>query len=400
MTRANACDAASSALQLRLDFSTPPAKQQSRRSASPLVTPCPAIPARYFTRAEAAAYIRCSLRFLDGMSLPFIRKGRCKVYDRIDLDAYMQDDRHRGRAYGLVLPDGRRVCQSTGCINRTDAEAPAVRLKNEALEARQQGLLGIFVWQQAVVRYLEELADKRSLSDDKDHLKKLDPYLRSLKLEAIDMTVLQPFIRDRKLKDGVSNATVNRALEVVRRILNVAHQDWRWLRGMPKIRMLKEPRRRVRFLRREEADRLMETLPTHMKPIVEFALATGCRAGEILGARMEPRGSGPESGLARSRHDEVGRRARHSAERGRRGGAGSHAGTAPALVFHLRRPTHPAELDRMGQGKTACRDRRLPLPRSEALSALPDYVGWPQASLRATLDLHIAPNECTTGHPT
>jgi len=95
--------------------------------------------------------------------------------------------------------------------------------------------------------------------------------------------VLQPFIRDRKLKDGVSNAAVNRALEVVRRILNVAHQDWRWLRVVSKIRMLKEPRRRLRFLRREEADRLVEALPKHMKPIVEFALATGCRAGEILG---------------------------------------------------------------------------------------------------------------------
>ncbi len=47
--------------------------------------------------------------------------------------------------------------------------------------------------------------------------------------------------------------------------------------------MLKEPRRRVRFLRREEADRLIEALPDHMKPIVEFALSTGCRAGEILG---------------------------------------------------------------------------------------------------------------------
>jgi integrase len=184
---------------------------------------------------------------------------------------------------GLVLPDGRRVCQSTGCINRTDAESYAVRLKNEAIEARQQGLLGNFVWQQAVVRYVEEFADKKSLSDDKDHLKKLDPYLRSLKLGAIDMTVLQPFIRDRKVKDGVSNATINRALEVVRRILNVAHQDWRWLRGVAKIRMLKEPRRRVRFLRREEADRLIEALPDHMKPIVQFALATGCRAGEILG---------------------------------------------------------------------------------------------------------------------
>ena len=47
--------------------------------------------------------------------------------------------------------------------------------------------------------------------------------------------------------------------------------------------MLKEPRERVRFSRREEADRLIEVLPTHMKPIVEFALATGCRAGENLG---------------------------------------------------------------------------------------------------------------------
>jgi len=55
--------------------------------------------ARYLTRLEAAKYIRCSPRFLDGMTLPFIRKGRCKVYDRIDLDAYMQDDRHRGRAW-------------------------------------------------------------------------------------------------------------------------------------------------------------------------------------------------------------------------------------------------------------------------------------------------------------
>ena len=66
----------------------------------------------------------------------------------------------------LVLPDGRRVCQSTGRVERTEAEAYVVRLKNEAIEARQQGLLGIFVWQQAVIRYLEEFADKRSLSND------------------------------------------------------------------------------------------------------------------------------------------------------------------------------------------------------------------------------------------
>lgn len=167
-------------------------------------------------------------------------------------------------------------------MGRAQAEAFVVRLRRESLEARGQQELGAFAWPQAVVRYLEECAEKKSLPDDRDHLKKLGFYLRSQQLDAIDMNALQPFIRDRKEKDEVSNATVNRALEIVRRILNLAHQDWRWIRAAPKIRMLKEPRRRVRFLRREEANRLLAAMPKHMKPIVRFALATGCRAGEIF----------------------------------------------------------------------------------------------------------------------
>jgi integrase len=183
----------------------------------------------------------------------------------------------------LVLPNGRRLHQSTHCVERAKAEAFVVALKRELLAGREHDEPDGFLWRQAVVRYLEESIEKRSLADDRDHLRKLEPYVRSQRLDAIDMTALQPFIRDRKEKDGVSNATVNRALEIVRRILNLAHQDWRWTRAVPKIRMLREPRRRVRFLRREEASRLLCAMPAHMQPIVRFALATGCRAGEIFG---------------------------------------------------------------------------------------------------------------------
>jgi integrase len=302
---------------------------------------------------------------------------------------------------GLVLPDGRRVCQSTGCINRTDAESYAVRLKNEAIEAKQQGILGIFVWQQAVVRYFEEFVDKRSLSDDKDHLKKLDPYLRSLKLDAIDMAVLQPFIRDRKLKDGVSNATINRALEVVRRILNVAHQDWRWLRGVQKIRMLKEPRRRVRFLRREEADRLIEALPEHMKPIVEFALSTGCRAGEILGLEwsrvdLDRKVAWLDHGTTKS-GDGRGIPLNADAVAALESTRGQHP---QALALHLLRKTHPSKHHSLGPGETARRHRGLPLPRPEALSAAPDYVGWRARCYRIPRRSPIAARISTASHPT
>jgi hypothetical protein len=88
--------------QLPLDFSPPPHRRASASRAAPAVQPA-AAPARYFTRREAAAYVRCSVRFLDGMGLPYIRKGRCKLYDRIDLDERMQQDKCRGRAWKEIL---------------------------------------------------------------------------------------------------------------------------------------------------------------------------------------------------------------------------------------------------------------------------------------------------------
>jgi len=182
----------------------------------------------------------------------------------------------------IVLADGRRVCKSTRLIRREDAEEHLIRLKAEAYEAARTGIPRDRTWQDAVIRYVADRAGKTSLRDDTDHLKKLDPYLRGLRLQDINLEVLRPFIRDRKERDKVANATINRALEIVRHILYLARDDWDWLLRAPKIRMLPEPKRRIRFLRKEEADRLIEELPKHLIPVVQYALATGCRRSEIL----------------------------------------------------------------------------------------------------------------------
>jgi len=97
---------ASAATQLPLDFSVRPRTAplpSALSSPDPSPDPPPAVITRYLTRREAATYVRCSLRFLDGMGLPYIRKGRCKVYDRIDLDEHMQHDKRRGRAWKETL---------------------------------------------------------------------------------------------------------------------------------------------------------------------------------------------------------------------------------------------------------------------------------------------------------
>jgi len=90
-------------------------------------------------------------------------------------------------------------------------------------------------------------------------------------------------ITEAKLAEGVRNATVNRVLEVLRAILRKCVNEWEWLDRTPKIRMLKEPTRRIRFLSGEEAQRLLGALPPHLADMAAFTLATGLRRANITG---------------------------------------------------------------------------------------------------------------------
>ena len=80
-----------------------------------------------------------------------------------------------------------------------------------------------------MLRYVGELDNDNRRIATQDHLRQLDPFLAELTLNGINMESLRPFIRHRKEVDGVSNATVNRALEIVRRILHLARDEWGWL---------------------------------------------------------------------------------------------------------------------------------------------------------------------------
>ena len=53
----------------------------------------------------------------------------------------------------VVLPDGRRVCESTRLRRLQDAEEYLVRLKAQAYEAYRSGVKQDRSWPEAVVRY-------------------------------------------------------------------------------------------------------------------------------------------------------------------------------------------------------------------------------------------------------
>ena len=182
----------------------------------------------------------------------------------------------------FVSPSGQRVRRSTETANKALAQELHDQLKADSWRIAKLGEKPRRTWNEAVVRWLKESTHKATLDSDKGHLRWLDPYLGGKCLEDISRTLIDR-ITDARLAQGRRNATVNRTLEVIRAILRRCVNEWEWLDRVPRIRMLKEPTRRVRFLSREEAQRLLSELPSHLADMAAFSLATGLRRANVTG---------------------------------------------------------------------------------------------------------------------
>src|SRR4029450_5885819 len=76
-------------------------------------------------------------------------------------------------------------------------------------------------------------------------------------------------------------------LALLRHLLRLAQEEWEVLDAVPRIRLEKESEGRLRWLTPEEATRLLDVCRdsrnTDLLDLVEFALFTGMRRGEVLG---------------------------------------------------------------------------------------------------------------------
>ncbi|WP_245000043.1 tyrosine-type recombinase/integrase [Chromobacterium violaceum] len=141
-----------------------------------------------------------------------------------------------------------------------------------------------------------------SIGDVAMHLRFLDPYIGDLTLDKIHDGTLEKFINDRKngklevqKGKGVKNRTINIAIELVIRILNLAAKKWRdefgmtWLETVPSISKLdeKKEKRDPYPMSWEEQRLLMPELPNHLARMALFKVNTGCREKEVCYLRWE-----------------------------------------------------------------------------------------------------------------
>ncbi len=177
---------------------------------------------------------------------------------------------------------GRRIQQSSGTAERIKAAEYEAKLKSSMWEQERLGVKPIYTWNDAVVRYLKETKHKASQVSDIYHLRWLDKYLNGVELQTIKRDLLDKISAAKQAGD-VANSTVNRVQEVIRAILRKACNEWEWIDRVPMVRMLPEPTKRVRWLTRNEADRLIAELPTHLADMVCFSLETGLRRANVTG---------------------------------------------------------------------------------------------------------------------
>lgn len=188
---------------------------------------------------------------------------------------------------------GFRLCESTFTGDLEEAEKFLARRSEEIRQASVYGVRPKRIFKEAATKFLMENQHKRSIRSDAFRLKKLMEYIGNLSLESIHMGSLQPFI-DARRKEGIKTRTINHGIKVVRRILNLASNEWMdehgltWLTNAPKLKLLPEHDLRKPYpLNWEEQNKLLKELPAHLEKMALFAINSGCRDREICQLRWE-----------------------------------------------------------------------------------------------------------------
>lgn len=205
---------------------------------------------------------------------------------------------------GIYQDDSNRWCvdkvyKGTRLRERFDKFEEAENWLIQQLEIlRQVNLFGARrerTFNEASAKYLIEHQAKVSLQTDIYMLQSIMPFIGNLTLDKIHDATLLPYVLKRKA-DGRSHKTINLALAIVRRILNLAARSWRdkesgktWLETPPLIKLLplvgfqREPRPIAWY----EQKKIFEALPKHLLNMALFDLNTGARDEVVCGLKWD-----------------------------------------------------------------------------------------------------------------
>lgn len=195
----------------------------------------------------------------------------------------------------------RRIRKVVDCKDKKNAEAIAIRIKNDIVMKRYgipTGPRKDMMFEGFANKYYEEYSrpNKRAWIRDRSALKHLKSFFRRKTLSQITPDMVERYKVKRKNdrrygdKEGfIQESTINQEIALLKSMFNKAIQ-WKLINENPakgvKLFRLKPTEDRMLILSDDEMRRLLlaaeESSSSHLKPFITIALNTGMRKMEIL----------------------------------------------------------------------------------------------------------------------
>ena len=200
--------------------------------------------------------------------------------------------------------NGRPIRESCGTSNQEEAERYLAKRLEEIRQAAVYGVRTDRIFRIAATKYLNDNQHKASVVTDAYMLQSLDTFIGNTLLSKLHDGTLQSYVTARQ-KSGIKSKSINNALSVVRRILNLGARKWRdeygltWLETPPLISMLPTHDARKPYpLSWEEQRVLFQELPDHLARMALFNVNTGTREQEVCHLRWDWEIEVPELGTS------------------------------------------------------------------------------------------------------
>lgn len=191
--------------------------------------------------------------------------------------------------------EGGWLRESTGTSSRAEAEDVLIRRLAELKDIAERKAQRVFTFEEAALRYLEDIAHKPSAGTAAFHIDQVLPFIGDKVLAQVHDGTVKPFV-DHELARGTAPKSINNALAVVSAVLNRAARRWRaddgtpWLtQAPPRLERLSLAGRQAQPypLSWDEQDRLLRHLRKDLAAAVLFTVNTGLRDQEVCALRWD-----------------------------------------------------------------------------------------------------------------
>lgn len=197
--------------------------------------------------------------------------------------------RKRGDRWHVRLQvNGQRIERSLGpAATKAEAKAYEAQIRQDVINGKLHKAPKRSL-EDAILRWLEgEAAQLRDRAGIINKTRAIRPYCQGRSMEQI--VEAAEAVKASGIKAGLKPATINRRLAILRRIANLAHDQWEWL-DQPlgrRIKLLGGEKPRMVYLTVAQAEVFIDTIAERSRAAVLIYLMTGMRVSELL--RFDPR---------------------------------------------------------------------------------------------------------------